>query len=289
MNQSSAAVLNAINSIPPFPTVALKAIRALQDPDAGAGDVVKIIRYDPGITTNILRTVNSAYYGVPRKISSLKQAVAFLGADRLINLLMLSGALSYLRGKHAQYPLESEDLLTHSVTTALLAEALARQIGVEDSALVYTAGLLHDVGKIVLSTYVRDRYHEIDALITEKHYSFLQAEEAILGITHAQVGEALTRHWQFPEAIIRPIAGHHQPPTRRTKSQTQITTGVVYLANRGSLFLRGRKSSDHWNFTDFEAARKRLGLTPEGLDACLQDLREQIPKTLSIIQPPAAM
>lgn len=288
MTHGGAEVLSTITSIPPFPNVALKAIQALQEPNAGAGDVVEIIQYDPGITANILRTVNSAYYGVPRKISSLKQAVAFLGADKIVNLLMLSGALSYLRGKDAQYPLESEDLLTHSITTALLAEALARRIDAKDPALVYTAGLLHDVGKIVLSTYVRDRYHDIDRLITEEHYSFLQAEETILGINHAEVGEAMARHWHFPETITQPIAHHHHPPRGKTKSQAQIATGIVYLANRGSLFLRGRKSSDHWNFTDFDTARQRLGLSPEDLDACLQRLRDQIPKTLSYIETPAA-
>ncbi|MGB5985307.1 MAG: HDOD domain-containing protein [Desulfobacterales bacterium] len=286
MNQGSAEVLSAINSIPPFPSVALKAIQALRGPDAGAGDVVDIIQYDPGITANILRTVNSAYYGVPQKIASVKQAVSFLGSEKIINLLMLSGALSYLRGKSAQYPLENEDLLTHSVTTALLAETLGRQIGVKDPALIYTAGLLHDIGKIVLSTYVRDRYHEIDTLITQKGHSFLQAEQAVLGITHAEVGEALARHWQFPETITQPIGLHHSVPQKKSKAQTHIASAIVYLANRGSLFLRGRKSSDHWSFSDFEIARQRVGISPEELDACLDKLRTQLPATLSTIQNP---
>jgi len=284
MNQGSADVLSTINTIPPFPTVALKAIQALRGPDSSAGDVVEIIQYDPGITANILRTVNSAYYSLPQKISSLKQAVAYLGADKLINLLMLSGAISYLRGKDAQYPLESEDLLTHSVTTALLAEALGRKIDIADPALIYTAGLLHDIGKIVLSTYVRDRYHEIDTLIAQKGYSFLQAEEEILGITHAQVGEALARHWQFPETIIRPIAHHHAPRLPMADKQAETATGVVYLANQGSVFLRGRKSSDHWSFSEFENARKMVGISMEDLDACLAQTRTQVPQALLVIQ-----
>ena len=282
MTRTNESILSAINAIPPFPAVALKAIKALKGPDAGAGDVVDIIQYDPGITSNILKTVNSAYYGLPRKMASLKQAAAFLGSTRLVNLLMLSGALSYLRGKEAQYPLESEDLLTHSVTTALLAEALGRQARVADPAMIYTAGLLHDIGKIVLSTFVREQYHDIDTLISREGRSFLEAEQAVLGTDHAQVGETLAGHWQFPAEITHAIAHHHTPP--RENRRAPIPTALVYLANRGSLFLRGRKTSDHWSFANFAAMRAQAGLSPEELDNCLDQVRGRLPGSLAVIQ-----
>lgn len=274
-------LLYSIKGLPSFPETALRAIKAVKDPNSSAQDLVNIIQYDQNITANILRFANSAYFGLRAKVTSLKQAVAYLGSKAIMDMLFLSGSLSYFRGEYTGYGLKGDDLLTHSVSTALMCRILGERIGLRETSTVFTAGLLHDIGKVVLSSFVKDKYDEIMQLITSNHYSFLLAEREVLGMDHAQVGGEVAQEWAIPDEIVRPISLHHEfekaPPD-------DVSTPMVFIADRLCFLIDGTVGADFWSFKRIKEARTRCRLTEDDLDSAMLILRESFQSVQDLLR-----
>ena len=266
-------ILYTVEGLPPFPETALKAIKTMRDPDSSAQDLVNIIQYDQGITANILRFANSAYCGLRTRVTSLKQAVAYLGSKTIMDMLFLSGSLSYFRGEYAGYGLKGEDLLTHSASTALMCRILGERTGLQETSTVFTAGLLHDIGKVVLSSFVKDKYHEIMELVIQKNYSFVVAEREVLGMDHAQVGGEIAEEWGIPEEIVRPISLHHQFEKAPVED---ISTPLVFLADRVHFLVGGTMGADTWSFRRIKEGLTRCHLREDDLDAAMFMLHEAL-------------
>jgi putative nucleotidyltransferase with HDIG domain len=266
-------ILYTIKGLPPFPETALKAIKVIKDPDSSAQDLVNIIQYDQSITANILRFANSAYFGLRTKVTSLKQAVAYLGTKAITDMLFLSGSLSYFRGEYAGYGIKGEDLLTHSASTGVMCRILGERIALKETSTIFTAGLLHDIGKVVLSSFVRDKYDEIMQLVTHKKYSFVMAEREVLGMDHAQVGGEMAREWGIPEEIAGPIAFHHQ---FEKAPQGDISTPLVFLADQAYFLIGGTMGADSWSFKKIKEALTRCRLTEDDLDRAMLMLHESM-------------
>ena len=231
----------AIKSLPPFPDTALKAIRALQDPGISARDIVDIVQYDQNITANLLRLINSAQFGLTRKVESLQQAVAYLGSRAVLEILLISGTLSYFESDLSGYRTTGLQLWRHSVSCAVACRYLSQKIAPSQSATLFTAGLLHDIGKIVLSSYIQDSYAEITKMVEEdKQLTLLQAEREALGVDHAQVGGEIAQKWGFPPSIATCMALHHEPETAGPEDPM---TDVVFLSDKiGNLVAGGKRS-----------------------------------------------
>ncbi len=274
-------ILYTIKGLPPFPETALKAIKVIKDPDSSAQDLVNIIQYDQSITANILRFANSAYFGLQAKVTSLKQAVAYLGTKTIMDMLFLSGSLSYFRGEYAGYDLKGEDLLTHSVSTALMCRILGERIALEETSTVFTAGLLHDIGKVVLSSFVRDKYNEIMQLVKQNKFSFVMAEREVLGMDHAQVGGEMAQQWGIPEEIATPISLHHQFDKAPLKD---ISTPLVFLADQAYFLISGTMGADNWSFKKIKEALTRCRLREDELDGAMLMLHESIESVHSLLR-----
>ena len=274
-------ILYTIKGLPPFPETALKAIKAIKDPDSSAQDLVDIIQYDQSITANILRFANSAYFGLRTRVTSLKQAVAYLGSKAIMDMLLLSGSLSYFRGEHTGYGLKGEDLLNHSVSTALMCRILGQKTGMKDTSTLFTAGLLHDIGKVVLSSFVQDKYDEIVQLVTYKNYSFVKAEKEVLGMDHAQVGGEIAQQWGFPEEIGRPISLHHQFEEAPLED---ISTPLIFLADQVYFLVVGTKGAENWSFKKIKDALKRCRLKEYDLDDAMIMLHEPLKSVQDLIR-----
>jgi putative nucleotidyltransferase with HDIG domain len=275
-------ILYTIKGLPPFPETALKAIKVIKDSDSSAQDLVNIIQYDQSITANILRFANSAYFGLRAKVTSLKQAVAYLGTKAIMDMLFLSGSLSYFRGEYTGYGLKGEDLLSHSVSTALMCRILGERIELEETSTVFTAGLLHDIGKVVLSSFVRDKYNEIMQLVTHKKYSFVMAEREVLGMDHAQVGGEMAQQWGIPASIASPISLHHQFEKAPIED---ISTPLVFLADQAYFLIGGTMGADTWSFRKIKEALTRCRLREDDLDSAMLALHESMKSVQGLLRP----
>lgn len=205
-------VLSRIDRLPSVPSLYLEITQALESPDVTVDDICKIISKDVGMTAKVLQMTNSAFFGLPRRVTNLERALGLLGLET-IKVLVITVEIFSMHA-HASVPGFSVHILwDHSSGVASLAKAIAReekqdQMGVDDS---FTAGMLHDVGKLVLATNLPENYRRVLTLMHEKDTSLMNAEREIFGTTHAEVGGYLMGLWGLPDTIVEAITFHHAP------------------------------------------------------------------------------
>jgi putative nucleotidyltransferase with HDIG domain len=201
----------------------------ISNSDYSARELAAVVKYDQSITANILRMCNSAYFGLRHKVDNVQDAVLYLGRDNLVRAVLAAGISRYFK-KTKGYEVEGIDLWEHSVSVALMAQILSRKIYDHEDPKLFTAAILHDVGKVVLGEYVRESCKKIKTLVSEKGYDFIEAEEEVLGINHAQLGGEMALLWNFPAEIKDAIAWHHRPDLVRRKSNGLVW--LIYLADQ---------------------------------------------------------
>lgn len=204
-------VLAKIEALPPMPAVALKLLEAAQDENAGMGTLAGWIEKDPAMTANLLHLCNSPFYGVRREVTSIRQAANLLGTKQVVQIAITILASQRLSGGHAGYGLASGELWKSSVTAAVAAELLAQEVRYRNESTAYTAGLLQDVGKIVLAEFVGAAIPKILAVVEHEHLSFQEAESRVVGMNHAEVGARLLELWGFPASLVESVRTHHDP------------------------------------------------------------------------------
>jgi len=215
-----------------MPTAASKAIALLSDPEVEIGELADTIEYDQGLTANVLRLANSAYFAGPHTIGSLRDAIVRLGTNRIFQLVITSAIAPLTRPAVKGYDLPAGQLLEHSIAVALGTEELATKLGRTAPRFAFTAGLLHDLGKIVLSTFLEVDAGPIVKMAFEEQVSFEQAEARVLGIDHAEAGAVLLDGWQLPHEIVDAARYHHQPEALGSES---FLVDLVHTANLLSL------------------------------------------------------
>ncbi|GEM_PF-139344 len=225
----NARILKSIKSLPAFPITIKKINRMISHPDYSAKELAGVIKYDQSITANILRMCNSAYFGLRHKVDNVQDAILYLGRENLVRAVLAAGISRYFK-KTKGYAVEGIDLWEHSVSVALMAQILSRKIYNQEDPKLFTAAILHDVGKVVLGEYVCESCKKIKALVAEKGYDFLEAEEEVLGVNHAHLGGEMALLWNFPADIKDAIAYHHRPDLVRRKSNGLVW--LVYLADQ---------------------------------------------------------
>lgn len=221
-------ILRSLKNMPPFPAVAQRALNLLNQPEVTIEELVEVVKFDPGVTANILRISNSAYFGLRREIHSLHQALLLLGTQELLKIIIASGVTRLFANATPGYFLEHHGLWRHSISCALMADLLARELGLPERTVCFTAGLLHDVGKIVLSLHVEEKFTQIMSVVEQQGTSFQQAEKAVLGVSHAEVGGEMARVWDFPDRLRLVIKLHHLD---RPEAFGDDMVQLIYLAD----------------------------------------------------------
>ena len=216
-----------IESLPSMPAAGAKLLALLEEPEVSVHEIEEILRYDPGLTANVLKLANSAYFGIPARIGSVKQAIVLLGLKRLIQLIVASCVGAVLHKSIPGYNMPSGDLWRQSIAVSIAAEALVKDkknLDVED---YFTPALLHDVGKLVLGGFVKEDLKAIEN-ITNKGIPFVVAENMILGTDHAEIGAKILEAWSFPPDIVKAVRWHHDP---EASDESNMQIDVVHLAN----------------------------------------------------------
>ena len=216
-----------VSSFPSMPQAAVKLIGLLKSKDVPIDKVEEIIRYDPGLTTNVLKLANSAYFGIPLKIGSLKHAVMFLGVKRFAQIAVAACMSNKMDKAVEGYELPPGELWRHSIAVSNTAEALAKYTKLSKADDVFTPALLHDMGKIVLGKFVEEEFQKIES-IAAKGVPFEVAENMVLGTDHAEIGAQILANWSFPSEVVNAVRWHHNP--ERIKN-SDLQADIVYLSN----------------------------------------------------------
>lgn len=229
-NTALQQLVSTIKALPSIPTIYQELDAAMQSPHASINTAAGIIAKDMAMLSKILQVVNSAYFGLRRTISSPAHALSLLGLDR-VKGLVLTVKLFEQCAQTSPLPVSLEQLWRHGLTTAVGARALAKSEGAGSLAVenAFMAGLLHDIGLLVLNTNFPDRYREVFRLIKEEGRQVLQAEREVFGATHADVGAYLLGIWGLHEVIVEAVAFHHEP--RPTQQDNPRVLAAVHVAN----------------------------------------------------------
>ncbi|HHV15056.1 MAG TPA: HDOD domain-containing protein [Gelria sp.] len=222
------SIVEAVNDLPALPQVVVKVIKLTEDPDSTAQDINYVLNQDQVITARVLKMANSAFYGFPRRIGSVTDAIIRLGFRTLRSIVMAASVSDILSEEMEGYALGYGELWRHSQCTAMAARLIARKSKFAFLDVAYTAALLHDIGKVILNNTMKETYREVVAHVTKDNISFIEAENKVLGFNHAEVGARVAEKWNLPPETVEAIQFHHSPEDAQVNPRL---TAIVHLAD----------------------------------------------------------
>lgn len=262
-------IIEKISSFPTLPTMASKLMGLLNDAEITASEIGRVIQYDPALTANLLKAANSAYLGQSRSVDSLSEAFFRLGTKWVYQMSVSSLIYSNLHRPVTGYELSGEALWRHSVAVAQMSDILCMHLNIKDKGVVFTAGLLHDMGKIILGEFVLESFDEIQAIVKKENIPFEKAEKRVIGIDHAEVGGMTAEKWNFPPAIVETIRWHHQPENAKTQTQT---IDIVHVADATCLIQGYGIGSDSIQYRLNSDSVDRLNISSKILEQATSEL-----------------
>lgn len=197
------------SEISTLPQVALAVIKVASDPDAGAGDLKEAVEVDPALSARVLRVVNSAAYGLRTTITNLHQAVSYVGFNQIRNLALTASVSEVFKSNQPIGTYQRTGLWKHMVSVGLCARLLASRQNLSGFEDAYLAGLLHDIGIILIDQHAHDRFRQI-MLSLHDGTTLTAAENAVLGFDHCALGARIAEIWRFPELTRAAVRYHHQ-------------------------------------------------------------------------------
>ena len=251
-----------VKSFPGMPATAAKLMKMLEDTESTAAQIEEVLRYDAGLTANILKLTNSAYFGIPSKVSSVKQAITMLGWKRLLQLVMTMCMSTVMKKPVAGYDLSQGELWRHSVAVSVAAEAVVKALKIPQAEEVFTAALLHDVGKLVLGGFVKDDIEQIEAMVI-KGIPFEVAEYIVIGTDHAEIGARILKKWDFPANLVNAVGWHHDPETCENYC---TLSDIVHIADTIGLRIGFGRGQSGIEVEPSVSVTDRLGLEPVDIE-----------------------
>ncbi|MGD9350943.1 MAG: HDOD domain-containing protein [Desulfobacterales bacterium] len=266
-----------IEAFPGMPTTAAKLLPLLEDSDSTATEIESILKYDPGLTANILKLTNSAYFGIPTRISSVRQAIVLLGWKRLLQVVMTICMSPLMNKTIPGYDLPRGALWQHSVAVSVAAEILVKALRIPDADEVFTAALLHDVGKLILGGFVKEDLQQIEDMVN-KGITFDVAESMVLGTNHAEIGGQILDKWSFPSELVSAVQWHHDP---ESCEESCNLSDIVHVANTMGIMTGYGKIDQDLAIEHFGPVADRLGLAPENLEEMAQQTAARVKRLMT--------
>ncbi len=283
-NTAEELVEGVVNLIT-LPDIYIRVNQVLEDPDHNAQQLGEVISYDPALTTRILRIVNSAYYSLAVKIELVSRAVSVLGENDIRNLILATSAVETFKCLPNQL-LDIDLFWRHSVYTGIVSRLLSQHCNILHRERLFIAGMLHDIGKLVLYYKEPELSQEVLLQAAENSGALYQAEADVIGFTHADVGGALVGSWKLADTLKDVITYHHTPLKAR---QYPLETAIVHIANCVVNAITPDTIVDEHlleGMDDFETATLTItGLDLNILPDVMEQAREQAIEVMDIVCP----
>ena len=223
-------LVSQLRTVPSLPSLYFRINEALANPDTSIEEVAAIVQQDPGMTAKILQLVNSAFFGIARRITSPVEAVQFLGVGRLRSLVLSLHVFScFDESKLNGFSIEK--VWSHSIAAGMIAQKIAKleKIDRPTSDEIFVAAMLHDIGKVMLASSLPDLYQEAMTISRDRKVAPVEGEREVFGVSHCEVGAYLLGLWGLPVTIVEAIALHHEPEKSGVRVFSPLS--VVHAAN----------------------------------------------------------
>lgn len=217
-----------IKNIPSLPEIITKSIELMQDKNTSAVTLSKIISNDVGLTARVLKLVNSAYYGFPKQISTIQQAITILGFTTIKGIILSASIYKMFSSEGAGSEFNYKQFWKHSLLVAFASKLIGKYSKDLVSSDIFSAAFLHDIGKIILAQYDRDNYTNVCMQNELSEFDYLKEEEKYCGINHCELGNIVAYSWNLPEVFCDVITYHHNPEKSINFKNECM---AVYLAN----------------------------------------------------------
>jgi putative nucleotidyltransferase with HDIG domain len=261
-----------------LPEIVTRINEMVDDPNCSAADIGELISQDAALSARLLKIVNSSLYNFPSRIETISLAITIVGTRQLRDMVLATA----VTGRFRRIPegLVSPDLFWHhNLACATACRVIAQQLGVSHTERYFVAGLLHDIGKLVMYLAQPELSRQVLALAESQETALENIEQHAFGFSHTDVGAELLRHWQLPESLIEPTAWHHSPAGATTY---QPETAAVHLGNAIANTLESPISADDDRPVD-QAVWGMLRLEPADLDALLAETGRQLGSVLELL------
>lgn len=281
--QKAALVIRHIDKIPSLSPTVAKIMQVANSPTSSANDLNKVISLDPVLAAKVLRLVNSAYFGFSDKVTSTVRAIVVLGLNTIKNLALSTAALETMamKGKSA---INMDEFWKHLLGTGVTAKLIAKKMMIPKDLLedYFLAGLMHDMGKIVLNRLNPEGYKKVIDISKTKGLNLAQAEGVVFGINHAEIGEILGKKWGLQEQLVEAMAFHHDP--QKASDENRKIVEAVYVAN---VFTKMHEVGDSGNYFLHplpEEMLEDLNLNPATLEDLAGFLMEGVERASVFLQ-----
>lgn len=267
-------IVRQVKVLPGLPDSVIRLSALIQDHQASIEEIEKAVRPDLALTANLLRVANSAFYKRSKTVESVHQAISVLGEKRVYEMALANSVSRLIPDPLPGYGVSSKRFWMHNIAVAVFSERLARLLGLPDPEMVFTVGILHDVGKLVIGTFLADNEEEVTQTLWSNPITLLDVERQSLGTDHAEVGEAITRHWNLPDAIVSVTRWHHDPD--QAPEEFRPLVDVTHIADSLSTSLGFGSDVGELARRVTQSSIDRLQVTTPQLERVAGDTLEQI-------------
>ncbi|NOX33225.1 MAG: HDOD domain-containing protein [Deltaproteobacteria bacterium] len=220
--------LSNIKELPTLPIVANNVIQLTQNPDSTAFEIAEAISLDQSLASRVLKTANSAYYGFPRKITTINYAIVVLGLNNIKNIVLSASIMEQFSRTGENLLLDRRDFWKHSLLCGIISKKISEHMRITNSEEMFMCGLLHDFGKMILDGFFHDEFVLVLKLSNKKNFTMMEAENKIFGFNHSGVGALLLRRWSLPPSLVKAVEFHHSPD--KSLSAFRIAS-IVHVAD----------------------------------------------------------
>ncbi len=250
---------------------------------SNATDYERVIQRDPALTANLLRLANSSYFGCQREVGDVRQAITLLGTQRVFELALSLSFSKTIPKKLAGYDLDSQRYWHHCSSTAVIAEQLVETLKLPPVEMLFTAGLLHDMGKLAIAQFLESHPMENDLPVIQGESGILDIEDKIMGTNHSGIGSLVASHWNLPDSIAHAARWHHL--THWAPSSCDIQRiDLVHVADRLAHGLEQESDPEDIFRSILPMSIERLGLTVETVADVTETVGENIESLQHLIK-----
>jgi putative nucleotidyltransferase with HDIG domain len=275
-------VKDSIERMPTLSPVVHKISEVANNVRSSAQELTDVIQLDPVLTAKVIRMVNSAYFGLPQEVKSLKQAVVMLGLNTIKNVALSSAVLGkiYLKGSTS---LNGQDFWKHSLGVGVASKLIARRLGVDVKVVeeYFIAGLIHDIGKVLINNFFPEEMNEVLEIAARKEDPITDIERRVVGLTHEEIGIAIGKKWKFANNLLYAVGRHHQPVI---SGESAVFSMVVSIADNFVKILKVGFSGNYKIDAVPEELWGAVNLNEEQVFDALSSINDEIEKAVLFLK-----